>query len=81
MMPEKIASSNQKWKNEHTKIYNIRVTDSSGVIEAIEKMTEETGISAPQYIRQALLEKLDRDGFISMESVKKLKPGRKSHYE
>ena len=79
-MPEKQISSNQKWKNEHTKIYNIRVTDSSGIIEAMEKMTEETGMSAPQYIREALLEKLDRDGFIRMEVAKSIKPGRKSNY-
>ena len=76
-MAEKQVSSNQKWKNEHTKIYNIRVTDTSGIIEAMEKMTAETGVSAPQYIREALLEKLDFDGYIHMESVKNRRRGQK----
>lgn len=79
-MEEKTISANSRWKKEHTKIYNIRVTDSSGIIEAIQKMEEETGISAPQYIRQALLEKLDHDGYIHLESMNKLKPGRKPNY-
>ena len=72
-----MVTANQKWKNEHTKIYNIRVTDSSGIIEALEKMTEDTGITAPQYIKTALLEKLDFDGYINMELARNLKPGRK----
>jgi len=76
-MAEKQVSSNQKWKNEHTKIYNIRVTDTSGIIEAMEKMTAETGVSAPQYIREALLEKLDFDGYIHMEAVKNRRRGQK----
>lgn len=71
-----MVTANQKWKNEHTKIYNIRVTDSSGIIEALERMTVETGITPPQYIKKALLEKLDADGYIEMEMAD-LKPGRK----
>jgi len=76
-MAEKQVSISQKWNSQHTKLYGVRVTDSSGIIEAMEKMTAETGVSATEYVREALLEKLDFDGYIHMEAVKNRRRGQK----
>lgn len=65
------------WKRENTKLYQIRIANSSGVPDALEKMTADTGISATEYLREALLEKLDFDGYIHMEIVKQKRQHRK----
>lgn len=66
-----------QWKRENTKLYQLRIANSSGVPRALEKMTAETGISATEYLREALLEKLDFDGYIHMEAVKQRRARRK----
>lgn len=66
-----------KWKRENTKLYQLRLANSSGVPCALEKMTADTGLSATEYIREALLEKLDFDGYIHMEVVKQKRQKRK----
>ena len=66
-----------QWKRENTKLYQLRIANSSGVPRALEKMTAETGISATEYLREALLEKLDFDGYIRMEVVKQRRARRK----
>ncbi len=73
----KMLDKRDLWKRENTKLYQIRIANSSGVPEALEKMTAETGVTATEYLREALLEKLDYDGYIHMEIVKKKSTRRK----
>lgn len=56
---------NDRWKRENTKLYQMRVAIKSGIPEAIDKMNAETGIAPAKYLRQALMEKLKRDGYIA----------------
>lgn len=72
-----VSKSQADWQKENTVMYRIRVTKSSGIIDAMEKMTADTGKSPNEYLREALLEKLDFDGYINMELARNLKPGRK----
>ena len=67
----KTLDKNDLWKRENTKLYQIRIANSSGIPEALEKMTADTGVSATEYLREALMEKLDFDGYIYMEKIKR----------
>jgi hypothetical protein len=73
MMPA--TKKQDEWIAQHSVQYRVRFTDASGVIVAMEKMTAETGVTASEYLREALLEKLDFDGYIRMEAVKNRKRG------
>lgn len=64
--------STEKWKAENTLRLCVRVTKSSGIPGALQKMTEKTGESYPQYIRRVVTESLIRDGFLL-----KPEPGKK----
>lgn len=75
MMPT--TKKQNEWQGTHTAVYRIRVTEASGIIAAIEKMSAETGMTATEYLREALLEKLDFDGYIHMEAVKNRRRGQK----
>ena len=56
--------STDDWKKENTTQYNIRVTKSSGIPEAIEEACKKSQKTATQYIREALCEKLQREGYL-----------------
>lgn len=71
---KKDLDRNDLWKRENTKLIQIRIANSSGVPEALDKMTEETGKSATQYMREALLDKLAADGYIKLEVVEVKRP-------
>ena len=45
-------------------VFSIKVRKSVGMIEAIEKMTMETGTPRNAYIIKAVCEKLIRDGYL-----------------
>ena len=64
--------STEAWKAENTLRLCVRVTKSSGIPGALQKMTDTTGESYPQYIRRVVTESLIRDGFLS-----KPEPGKK----
>ena len=64
--------STEAWKAENSLRLCIRVTNNSGIPGALQKMTEKTGESYPQYIRRVVTESLIRDGFLS-----KPEPGKK----
>ena len=53
------------WQKENTRAYQIRLTRSTGLIDAMERMAETSGIKPATYIRKALIEKLRRDGYIA----------------
>ena len=57
------------WKRDNTRCVQLRFANSSGIPQALDIMTEQTGMSASQYMRNALLDKLESDGFIELEIV------------
>ena len=68
-MARDMAKKNEfdnKWKKENTIQYNIRFTVSSGIPEIMQKVNED-GIPTKTYIREALIEKLKRDGYLKSE--------------
>lgn len=56
--------STTEWKKKNTSQYPIRFTNSSGIPAAIRMAAEDTGIADSTYIRQAIIEKLIRDGYL-----------------
>ena len=53
-----------EWQRENTKAYQLRLTRSSGLINVLDNIEKQTGTKPATYIRQALLEKLARDGYM-----------------
>ena len=62
--------SSTAWKKENTVQILLRIVKSSGVPDALQKMTEETGENATVYIRRVVSEALKRDGFLKEEETK-----------
>ena len=56
--------STDTWKNENTVRYTMRFTKSTGIPEGLRKAAEELQIAESAYIRQAVIEKLQRDGYL-----------------
>jgi len=56
--------STEAWKAENSLRLCVRVTNNSGIPGALQKMTETTGESYPQYIRRVITESLIRDGYL-----------------
>lgn len=67
-----VIVSTEAWKAENSLRLCVRVTKNSGIPVALQKMTEATGESCPQYIRRVITESLIRDGFLQ-----KPDPGKK----
>lgn len=62
-------SSNQ-WKKDNTVSFLLRYTNSSGVPGALRKVEESTPETAKGYIRRAVIEALQRDGYLPKKKVK-----------
>lgn len=56
--------STETWKRENTKICQIRLTKSTDIYRAFSSAVNTEGIAEGAYIRQALIEKLTRDGYL-----------------
>ena len=56
--------SNDEWKKANTIRINVRLTKNSGLVEALKTASEKAEISESMYIRNALIEKLRRDGYL-----------------
>ena len=59
--------SNVEWKKKNTVQYLLRVTNKSGIPTAVSKVAKKQGISETAVVRQALIEKLQREGYLSGE--------------
>lgn len=57
------------WRKVATVQYNLRIMNATGIPEALQKATAETGETPPQYIKAALVERLKREGYITGEVV------------
>ncbi len=54
-----------EWSRKNTKVYQVTYTLKSGIPAIMEKMSAETGMQPATYIRQAVAEKLRRDGYVA----------------
>lgn len=56
--------SNQEWKRSNMKQYALRISVSTGIPDAVKKAAEDLGIAETAFVRVAIEEKLQRDGYI-----------------
>lgn len=59
----------KEWKKENQKAYGISFNIKSGIPAAIEKASDEAGLKPNMYVRLAVIEKLQFDGYLSDNSV------------
>lgn len=63
--PEQKKAQNLAWKREHSVVVQVRMAKSSGIPDLLKKATQDNNVQAATYLRKALLEKLQRDGYLS----------------
>ena len=59
--------SNEKRKDANTTRYNLRVANSTGIPDALKRMSAKTGITELKYIREVVTESLIRDGYLEVK--------------
>ncbi len=60
-------SAQKRWASENMKRVNIAFTKKSGMVDALQKMESETGEKQVDYIRRAVKEQLEFDGWLTKE--------------
>ena len=65
---QKNAERKAERRREFTKTYTVRVSIGSGIYNGIEKAAKNIGIQQASYLRMALIEKLQREGYLSENS-------------
>lgn len=60
----KRRASNAKWNNEKSKSYGLRISNSTGIPDALEAATALSGMTTNAYVTIAIREKLIRDGYL-----------------
>jgi len=60
----KRRASNAKWNNEKSKSYGLRISNSTGIPDALEAATALSGMTTNAYVTIAIREKLTRDGYL-----------------
>lgn len=61
---QKALDRQNEWKRKNTKTVSMMFTKSSGIPDALDNMSEKTGIRANQYAKTALIEKSKEDGYL-----------------
>ena len=59
-----MPTKQDEWKAKNTTLFSIRIQNSSGVMDALEKAMADTGKTRHGYIVDAIREKLIRDGYM-----------------
>lgn len=59
-----VPKSQADWQKENTVVYRIRVTKSSGIPAAMEDACTYSEKTAPEYLRLALENQLQKDGYL-----------------
>lgn len=54
----------EKWKKENTLQCGVRIQNSTGIPNALERALTDTGVTKNAYIIAAIREKLTRDGYL-----------------
>ena len=57
-------SAQKRWASDNMKKFNIAFTKKSGMVDALEAMEAQTGEKQSDYIRRAVKEQLEFDGFL-----------------
>ena len=52
-----------EWKKKNSKLFAVRIANSTGIPSAVKAMAEEFGTTESIIIRQAIVEKLQREGY------------------
>lgn len=60
-------SAQKRWTAENMKKISIAFTRKSGMVDALQKMESETGEKQTDYIRRAVKEQLEFDGWLTKE--------------
>ena len=58
-----------QWQKEQTTQYNLRFMNATGIPEALREAESKTGETTPQYIKTAIVQRLQKDGFLSRDKV------------
>ena len=66
-MSETKYAAQKKWGAENLKRFNIAFTKKSGMIDALERMETATGEKQADYIKRAVKEQLQFDGFLDKD--------------
>lgn len=64
---ERRKAYNEEWKKINTVKYQLRVGRSSGIPDAVEKLAKNQGKTETAILRDALVEKLQREGYLPGE--------------
>ena len=54
-----------EWNKTHTRAYNVRIVRSDPLNVALERAVDYEQVTPVQYIKQALVDKLTSDGFLT----------------
>ena len=69
---ERRAAYNEAWKKENSKQYAVRVTNSSGIPDALEKAKADLNLTSGGFLMLAIREKLIRDGYLQPEESQEI---------
>lgn len=58
------SMSSQEWKKSKMTAYALRISNATGIPDAIKLAAEDMKISQTQYVRRAICEKLISDGYL-----------------
>lgn len=61
--------SSDAWKRDNTMQFAIRIGKNSDIAIALRKMQEETGVAPSVFVREAMREKLIRNGYLTENSM------------
>jgi hypothetical protein len=59
----------KNWRKEQTTQYLLRFLNATGVPEALNNATKATGEAASEYMKKSIVQRLQRDGFLSGDVV------------
>lgn len=69
------------WQKRETMQYNLRFMRNTGIPDALERASRETGETTTEYIKTSLILRLREDGFIPKESKIVLNLNKQRHKE
>ena len=65
-----------EWNRKNTRLYSVRILKKDPLCEALERAADFEQVTPVRYIKQALADKLERDGFLT-DYVTFNSPGRR----
>lgn len=65
-----MPTKQDEWKAQNTMWVSVRIQNSSGIPDSLQKALEKTGKTKNGYIIESIREKLIRDGYLAEKSEK-----------